>query len=359
MNTYGIKGTDNFEITFSDTNSLLDELDFREAATQRITISTDEIEIFTKEEMMDKLHMTPAIPEAIEESRLFMKIEEHIYPISINSFISIKGRIDLQGKGLFDLSDATLKTVVDELLKKHAKVMVVVIDEKVHAVFSANTGGYKPIPSPELVGTAFDALEGRIDAFEFKSAHMSYDLLEVNVAFPTKAEVLQNLYGKEENAIPGVVIRTSETGFNSSVISPTWDIDGHSVVFDDEAIRMVHRGKDASIEVIAEEIPFVFSKMRKTIALIKKQMAYSVKYPDLLLEAIFEKMKIAKKDSKNIMARYQTFMLTNMGKSLNGYEIVKFFIEYSGELEGDKKTSFESTVGKIFNLNFERIENNI
>lgn len=360
MQTYGIKGTDEYEITFNDPNELLDMLDERESATQRLVSKTSTLKIFTIEEMNDLgLHLTPAVSEAIAESRLFMDVAGTIYPISLNSFISIKGRIDLQGKGLFELSNGTLKTVLEELLQKHDEVMTVVIDDKVHAVFSANTGGYKPIPSPELIGTTFDALESRIDEFEFNSGYMSYDNLEVKVSFPSKKEVLQDLYNKTEDAIPGVVIRTSETGFNSSTIAPFWNINGKIVVFDDEAVKMVHRGKDACIETITEEIPFVFSKMRKTIALVKKQMACKIQFPDATLREVIEKMKIGKKDEKVIMGKLSMVQLTKGGDELNAYDLIKLFMEYTSELVDEKKSSFESITGKVFNINFEKIESEL
>jgi len=360
MQTYGIKGTDEYEITFNDSMDLLETLDERESVTNRIVSKTSSLKILTIEEMNELgFHLTPAVPAAINESRLFMSVEGILYPISINSFISIKGRIDLQGKGLFDLSNATLKTVVEELLQKHDKVMVVIIDDKVHAVFSANAGGYKPIPSPELIGTALDALESRIDEFEFNYGHLSYDSLEVKITFPNKKEVLQDLYNKEENAIPGVVIRTSETGFNSNTIAPFWNIDGKIVVFDDEAIKMVHRGKDANIQTITEEIPFIFSKMRKTIALVKKQMAVKINYPDATLSEVIDRMKIGKKDEKVIMGKLSMLQLTNVGKEFNAYDLIKLFMEYTSELTEAKKASFESITGKVFNLNFERIESDL
>ncbi|QUH21899.1 hypothetical protein [Alkaliphilus sp. B6464] len=359
--THGNLGCDDYTMKFYDSDSLISELNRREQNTFRVTVDTKAIEFLTIDQLLShgyQLKMT-AQQDAIDESRVFAKVNDMIYPISLNSFVSIKSRIDIYGKGLLDLSDKTLKLVLNELISQIDKVMIVIIDNKIRAIFSAANGGYKPIPANELLKTTLDTLGERVKNIKFEVACMDYDYMYVKMLFPDEKETLQNLYNKDEDYIPGIMIKTSDTGFSANEINPIWKIGSTTVVFEQphESVRMIHRGQNANIDTIKDDVPNIFVKLRDTIKLIKKQMQYKVKYPQLTLDNACYKLKLGKKDTRYIQDKFNLFLFMNPDKEITGYDLTKLFVEMANEIKDEgKQAVLESIAGKAFNLNYEKLD---
>lgn len=357
----GKLGCDNYTMKFHCLDDLIKELERREKNTIRVTVDTKAIKFLTKDELLKHGYITKttANQDAIEESRIFMLINDVVYPLSLNSFISIKNRIDVFGKGLLELSDPTLKTVLNELISKINKVMVVVIDNKVRAIFSTKNGGYKPIPAKNLLKVTLEKLKERIDNIQFEVGYLDYDYMYIKLFFPDKKEVLQELYNKTEYYTPGIVIKTSDTGFAASEINPIWKSGKSTIIFEQphESIKVIHRGENSNIDNIKEEIPNIFVKLRDTIKLIKKQMNYKVKYPELLVKNVCKKFKLGKKDTRYIKEKLELFIYQNPDKEITGYDITKLFVEMANEIKDEnKKIMLETIAGKAFNLNYEKLD---
>ncbi len=350
-------GSDNYEINFKDINEFLDELERRENNTIRPTVNTKVIDFLTREDLEKNGYQIKTT--SSQDNRIFLKVQDTVYPVSEGAFGSIKGRIDIYGKGLLKLPDELLRNVLNARIKDIPEVRLIVIDEKVRAIMSAANGGYVVMPTKEVVENVLDALESKFENIEFKDAHLTYDLLYLKILFPEKAETMQDLYGKPVQYIPGVMVRTSDTGYAANEVFPIWDIKGGSVVFGDidESIRMIHRGKTASIENLKDDLPNVFVRLRDTIKCVQRQMAYKVKYPSLTIQNACAKLKLGKKDTRQMLERLELFTFTNSNVEINGYHITQLFIDMARETaDENKKRQLEVIAGKAFNLRYEKLD---
>ena len=351
----GEVGDDTYELYYAQLDPFLEELDRREKNTLRPAIDTKAIHFLTSKELLG--HGFQA--KANVNNRLYLKVEDKVYPVAETAFNSIKSRIDIFGKGLLELPDELLRDVLNARIKDIPEVRLIVIDEKVRAIMSASSGGYRVMPTRDVVASTLDGLEAKFESFEFLNASLSYDILYMKVIFPEKAEVIQDLYGKTHQYVPGILLRTSDTGYAANEVFPIWQVQKGSVVLGDadETIRMVHRGRTATLENLKDDLPNVFVKLRDTIALVQKQMAYKVKYPVLAIENACKKLGLGKKDTRQMLERLDFFTFTNPNVDLTGYHITQLFIEMSkDEPNENKKRRLEVVAGKAFNLKYEKID---
>lgn len=349
-------GSDNYEINFKDINEFLDELERRENNTIRPTINTKVIDFLTREDLEKNGYQ---VKTTSSQDRIFLKVQDTVYPVSEGAFVSIKGRIDIYGKGLLELPDELLRDVLNARIKDIPEVKLIVIDEKVRAIMSAANGGYVVMPTKEVVENVLDALESKFEDIEFKDAHLTYDLLYLKILFPEKAEVIQDLYGKTLEYIPGIMLRTSDTGYAANEVFPIWNVKGGSIVFGDvnESIRMVHRGKEASIDNLKDDLPNIFVKLRDTIGCIRKQMVYKVKFPALTIKNACKKLNLGKKDTRQMLERLDLFAYKNPNIEINGYHITQLFMDMAREeTDENKKRLLETIAGKAFNLRYDKLD---
>lgn len=348
-------GDDVYELLFRDIDSFMDELNRREDNTIRPAVDTKVVQFLTRQDLFSHGYQS----KASFDNRLFLKVQDKVYPVSENAFNSIKSRIDIFGKGLLELSDDILRDVLNDRIKDIHEVRLIIIDEKIRAIMSASSGGYKVMPTKEVVEHVLDGLEAKFEEFEFLNAYVSYDMLYMKVLFPEKKEVIQDLYGKTHQYVPGILLRTSDTGYAANEVFPIWQVQKGSVVLGDadETIRMVHRGRTATLENLKDDLPNVFVKLRDTIALVQKQMAYKLKYPVLAIENACKKLGLGKKDTRQMLERLDFFTFTNPNVDLTGYHITQLFIEMSkDESNENKKRRLEVVAGKAFNLKYEKID---
>lgn len=350
-------GSDNYEINFKDINEFLDELERRENNTIRPSVDTKVIDFLTREDLEKNGYQVKTT--SSQDNRIFLKVQDTVYPVSEGAFVSIKGRIDIYGKGLLELSDELLRDVLNNRIKSIPEVRLIIIDEKVRAIMSAANGGYVVMPTKDVVLNVLDMFEAKFEEIKFKNAYLTYDILYLKILFPKKAETMQDLYGKPVQYIPGVMVRTSDTGYAANEVFPIWDIKGGSVIFGDmdESIRMIHRGRSASIENLKDDLPNIFVKLRDTIKCVQRQMSYKVKYPSLTVQNACEKLKLGKKDTRQILERLELFMFKNPDTEINGYHITSLFLEMARDTRDEnKKRYLEVIAGKAFNLRYEKLD---
>lgn len=351
-------GSDMFEMRFQgNLNELLDELERREQATIRPAIRTNALTFLTKDDLLK--HGYQVKSRFWEENRIFLKADDKVYPVADGAFNSIKNRIDIYGQGLMELQDDLLKKVLNDRFRTLPEVRLIIIDEKVRAIFSTYSGGYKVMPIKEVVEYTLDALESKFEEIEFQSADMSYNMLYLKILFPKKSETIQDLYGKSTIYTPGILLRSSDTGFSSNEIFPIWNLPHGSAVFGemDESIRMVHRGKSASLENLRDELPAIFVKLKDTIPLIRKQMAYKLRFPHMAAENACKKLKLGKKDTRVILERLDLFSFLNPDTEISGYHITNLLVEMARDEQNEsKKRRLETAAGKAFYLKYEKLD---
>lgn len=358
----GNLGEENYTIKFNSKDDLYTELERRENNTIRPLIKTNAINFLVNDDLVANGYQPKFCSKTQLESRVFLKIQDVVYPVAQNAFISTKQRIDLSGSGLFKLTDVTLKNVLNELIHKISQVRIVVIDNMVRAIFSGDENrGYAVMPIKEVVEYTMSFLDDKFKNFEFQKSIMTYDTTSVKVLFPEHAEILQDLYGTDIKYTPGVMIYTSDTGFSSNYIYPIWDVGGVSAVFgtDFEHIKIVHKGKNTTLDSIGIELPKIFSKFRNTISLVKTQVKYKVKYPETIIKKLAEKLNLSKQTVKELESRKQLFDFMNCDNpdyEYSAYDFTKLFIEMAQDAKENNKDYLEVLVGQTLHLDFEKID---
>lgn len=326
-------------IYFDSYDSFMKELRRREGETIRITSNTKEIQFINNE----------------ENENVYLNIDKTIYPIAHNAYTSIKGRISIYGSGLLKLPAALLVKVLNERIKTVESVKIVIIDNKVRAIFAGSNAGYKELPSLDMVITLLTTIREKLGDFKFEFAQMSYDILHLKLLFPEKKRKVCTAYNIDEDFTPGILFTTSDTGYSSNKIYPILFNKGY-MVLDKESVCIVHRGKNASINNIRTIIPMLFVRLRDSMSLAYKQINYIVQNPTLCTKEICKKLKLSKKDEKNILRKLERVSITNPNP-LNAYDITKLFIEIAKEEKNpNKKNELEIIAGKAFYLDYSKIE---
>lgn len=351
-------GSDTFEVKFYNIDEFLNELERRERNTIRPSINTQSIEFLTRDDLDEKGYQLKTIFPPVN-NRIFLKVQDTIYPVSEGAYISVKSRINIFGKGLLELPDNLLRDVLNNRIKSIPEVRLIIIDNKVRAIMSTAGGGYVVMPTKDIISNILDALEARLGKVYFKRAYLTYDIAHAQILFPEKAEILQDLYGKSARYTPGVMIVTSDTGYAAAKIFPIWDIDGDTVIFGDieEGIYMPHRGKSASMENLIDDIPNIFLKLRDSIECARRQMGYKIKYPVQVVQNACKKFKLGKKDTRQMLERLDLLMLQQPDIEITGYHITQLFVEMARDtVDENKKILLETIAGKAFNLRYEKID---
>lgn len=354
----GYIGDDDYTIKYkNDVNNLLDELERRENSTERPVVNTSEVEFLTRTELLSKGFVCKS-----GDHNYFLKVQDMIYPVAENAYVSIQQRVEMTGKGFNKLKERhpdKFALIINTLLKEHKSVRVIVIDNKVRAIFSAANGGYKVMPVKDVIENTLDVLQGKFSNLHFDNATVTYDALYMDVLFPEKTEI-QDLYGKPVEYIPGVRVRASDTGFAANEYFPIFNVSGGCVVFGDldETVRIIHRGKDASIDNLRDDLPNIFLKLRNTIGAIQSQKAYKLNFPEEVIEKACKKLKLCKKDERQMKERLNLHRYVNPDKDITAYDITRMFIEMAkDESNENKKRTLETAAGKAFNLNYQKLDN--
>lgn len=209
---------------------------------------------------------------------------------------------------------------ISSLFKKGLKRTFVVREfagvKKLVAILSAR---YKALPQSALC-EIIEALKG-VEDFGPMKTHlwmMSNWTSDIYVEFPEKAEEIRMYYELPHDFVPGLWLRTSDTGDSSVKIYPTWRR-GHSISYVEKAeVRRVHSGKIDIKKVIKTVVNTAFAEYTKFPDAMCKLMAQGITDASWDLTNPSDKEKNRKKMENVIKMAFKTLNITKaIGK---GYE---------------------------------------
>lgn len=324
MNTY-----DNENLYFTNIQSFVDTLKTRESKTERLLANTREI--FFR-------------PSNLEAGKVSLQIRNKIYNVADSAFISIRGRIELNGAGLLKLPVPLLVQVLNDRIKDLNNVRIIIIEEKVRAILTTQ---YRVIPCIDIVQKTLQGITEKLGTYNFKGANVSYDTLKMLLLFPEKKEVIREIYNiTNEKCVPGLYLATSDTGFSANKVIPLWYTEKGILPLSYESINMQHRGKNSSLENFVENLPQLFVKFRNSMELIKKQLTSIVGDPEKRVETLGKKFKLPQKDVRRLNEKLDLLLLTQ--HQINSYQITQLFIELAREEENESKKEFlEIIAGRV------------
>lgn len=357
MNNFKLIGKDSWELLFDTRADLESELDRREFVTSRPVFNGNELEFFSQEQgIIENLDVKS---QYADDNIIWVRTPKGDYPLSEGAWLSVKGRIEIYGRGFFMLPSETISLILNDRFRTCKKVRLMIVDDKIRAIFSGDTRGYKVIKQDELLNAALIAFEEKFGKVNFKSAYVSYDITQIKLLFPEKQEKLTDIYGNDETLIPGCVIRTSDTGHCATDIMPIWTSSTGTFSFGElnENIHVVHRGKYADVDFIADEMPSIFVKMRDSIALIKKQKNYKLKYPTKTTKEVCDRVKVGKANTQFILDNLNIMINNDPNAEFTAYDITKLFMKLVKVQENEElKLKIECIAGRVLNLDIEKME---
>lgn len=324
MNTY-----DNKNLYFTNLQSFADTLRTRESRTERLLVNTREI--FFR-------------PSNLEAGKVSLQIKNKIYSVADSAFVSIRGRIELNGAGLLKLPVSLLVQVLNDRIKDLNNVRVIIIEDKVRAILTTQ---YKVIPCIDIIQKTLQGITEKLGTYDFKCANVSYDILKMLLLFSEKKKVIQEIYNiTNETYVPGLYLATSDTGFSANKVIPLWHTPKGILPLSYEGINMQHRGKNSSLENFVEDLPQLFVKFRNSMKLIKKQLTSIVDDPEKRVETLGKKFKLPQKDVRRLNEKLDLLLLTQ--HQINSYQITQLFIELAREEENESKKEFlEIIAGRV------------
>lgn len=170
--------------------------------------------------------------------------KQRISYMSDQAFSMLLQRVRLGGEALRDrhvlptvgetcgnISFYGLCTMVEQLQKTNQPITLVERKEKnkengkaERKCFAALSGKYQPVPMTTLTNVIKNMMEGKEGLGEavVRSWYLDQNVAEIHLEFPEVAKELSATYKLKDTMIPGVVLRTSDTGAASIGGYGTW-----------------------------------------------------------------------------------------------------------------------------------------
>lgn len=277
------------------------------------------------------------------------------YLVGHSSWISIKNRIDIYGKG-FDMLGS--EEQVRDINRRFSQlgdeeVQVIIADDKVRAIMSRM---YAVIPTADLFNFVLDYSWNRFDGFELVEAYVDHNITSCKILFTNLKEELTEIYKLPDKYIPGLIIQTSDTGFSANKIGPYWRSDsGNSFIDQNEYIYIKHKG-DVSLDDILDELPNLFLKYQNTLKRFAELLTIEIQHPITVLKKVCKHIGIAKKHSKILVELLERDLDESTAPYITAYDVCKKILELPEYIEREHRVDIQEKVGKAININYEKFD---
>lgn len=147
--------------------------------------------------------------------------------------------------------------------------------KKIYAALSAT---YAYVPQT-FMSDVIDRIqsEGILGSISCKQWNVTNQLAEIYLEFPDKASEIADIYGIEDEIVPGIYMSKSDVGECSITVRATYRIRGSITILDE--LKRKHTGKIKIEDVLADADKIVFSKYTKLPELLCDLMATDITNP--------------------------------------------------------------------------------
>lgn len=353
LNNYNSIGSDSLRITFNSTelDLLGEEIARRESNTT--LLKNQSVKFYTRKEVEENGFTLDS--EFAYENEIFVVLSNNnsvAYPVGEGAWLSLKQRIEIFGKGLLELEDTILRDVLNSRTNKQ-KYQVLLIDDKVRGMFTNSNRGYKYISQEELLTVCYDAACKRFGDVAFYYGEVTYDYSIFKFMIKDNTQSLTDIYGKEEDFTPGLMLKTSDTGYQATEIIPIWRINGVVCPEDYEGLKLVHRGfGNEDYDKIRDCMPNIFVRMRNTLELIKAQMQIEIVKPIKTFNSVCKYLGIPKKYTNELKECLSLYLHNN--SKVTGYDLTKVVVNYSSTKEEEERKKMEVYAGMFLNVDYSK-----
>jgi len=366
---------DNFRVSFDKVEDFMIFLQDREENTKRIKVAAEDVRFLTvgqakkwyktDEELAERLGVSTELIKDTENNTDMIAIvggvEKTPYLVGSSSWVSIKNRIDIYGKGFDMLGSEEQVRDINRRFSQLGRedVQIIVVDNKIRAIMSRL---YAIVVTAELFKAVMDYSKERFDGFDMVSAYVDHNTSGCKLLFTSLIDELIELYELPEQYVPGIVIQTSDTGFSANKIGAYWQSStGASFVNSNEYIYMKHKGK-VSLDDVLDQLPNLFLKFQNTLKKFAELIEIEINSPISVLKKACKQIGLTKKDTALLVKEYEDLATFDRIFSedeevkATAYDICKTILSLTQFVEKKKKLEVEEKVGKAININYKKLD---
>jgi hypothetical protein len=364
------KGLDSFQIRFDNAEEFINFLEKREMNTSRISIPAKNLKFFTMEqvkkwyktdeELASRLGVDIELVKDTEANMNMIVVidfggTKEPYLLGASSWVSIKNRIDIYGKG-FDLLE-TEEQVRDINMRLsqlgEEEVQVIIVHDKIRAIMSRM---YAVVIAADFFKSILKYSSERFDSFELVEAYADHNVTRCKILFTELREELAEIYKLPDEYIPGLVIQTSDTGFSANRIGAYWQSNKASFINSNEYIYAKHKG-EVTLEDILEELPNLFIKYQNTLKKFANLLTIEISQPVKVLKRACKHIGVAKKHTKLLVEELERELSTAGIEITTAYDICRKILSLPNYVtDSTQKTDLQEKVGKAININYVKLE---
>ncbi len=365
------KEFDGFQRRFEKIEEFIDFLDEREENTTRIKVPAENLRFLTigqakkwyrtDESLASRLGVDLELIKDTEENTDMIVVigedKKTPYLLGNSSWVSIKNRIDIYGKG-FDMlgSDEQVRDInrrLSQLGKE--EVQVIIVDNKIRAIMSRM---YAVVITANLFKAVIKYSKERFDDYRMVDSYVDHNISSCKLLFTDLREELADIYKLPDEYVPGIVIQTSDTGWSANRIGAYWQSKGSSFINANEYIYMKHKGK-VSLDDILDELPNLFLKYQNTLKKFAKLLTIEISQPISVLKKACKHIGIAKKHTKMLVNEFEAELSALSGKGsepkVTAYDICRKILSLPSHVDKSQRTDVEEKVSKAINVNYTRL----
>ncbi len=322
---YNLKNS--YESVGRTNESLVNEINEMEAATEYITVKPEELVILsykgrvndkeafyvisakTMSEGPGKGAYTPFITEALGEKNTLMDesikeagavlmIKNRAYFVSPEGWATLAEKSGVGGDCVMEGSIFRDLLIMDRLLKKNVPLKICYRQGKgdggiVRKVFAVLTEKYTPI-SMKIIPETHESFEndGTMGKGEMRYWKNTQMITEALVEFPEAAEELMDTYSLPDKFIPGIRILTSDTGSSSVRIQSTYRPEKGKTFTVQKDVYKKHMGEVTKEDIMEEAKKEIFPMMGELPKALAERLGTEIGTPDLSTEKGVEENRL-------------------------------------------------------------------
>jgi len=364
------KGLDSFQISFNNTEEFLEFLEKREVYTGRISVPAKNLKFYTleqvkkwyktSEELAERLGIDVELVKDTENNTKMVVVIENghkdPYLLGSSSWVSIKNRIDIYGKGFDMLGPEEQVRDINVRMSQlgDEEVQVIIVYDKIRAIMSRM---YAVVIAADFFKSVLDYSRERFDSFELVEAYADHNVTRCKILFTELREELAEIYKLPDEYIPGLVIQTSDTGFSANRIGAYWQSSSRgSFINSNEYINVKHKG-EVTLEDILEELPNLFIKYQNTLKKFANLLTIEISQPVKVLKKACRHIGVAKKHTKMLVEELERELSTAGITTTTAYDICRKILSLPNYVtDSTQKTDLQEKVGRAVNINYTKLE---
>lgn len=239
-----------------------------------------------------------------------------VYMLGSSARKSLFDRAQISGFGLTKLTSGELTDILNMVLHhQRNESMLMIRDEKVRFIASADAHDYSPLPVSELVGEITYYLQNRFPSSKFNGGRIAHDMTEASWIMPEhKSAVLESynaIYNRSRyrehtgyaQMIPAISLFTSDTGLSAAAVSAR--IIGGSVPIDlGYAAQTKHRnGK--TVDDFADSLSELYGALNNSVEHLMALTQIELNHPLNAIINIAKASRIPKSTTMEVVTDYR------------------------------------------------------